>query len=73
MSQIKIYNTQITPDRNAKVEQINTYLNTCPVSYHTDKLQYQKIALDIVVKLPIPQEQRFNLGNYVCINQDNKD
>lgn len=73
MSQIKIYKTEITPDRNAKVDQIQDYLNSCVVSYHTDKLQYQKIALDMSIKLPIPQENRFQLGNYVCINQDNKD
>ena len=42
ISKIKIYRTNITPERNALVENIETYLYGLTPTYSNDNFQYQK-------------------------------
>lgn len=72
-SKIRVYQTEITPDRNAKVDNIDDYLNSLTPAYSNDNFQYQRIGLDMVVKIPVSQS---NVGqgnfNYVVIEQDGR-
>lgn len=72
-SKIRVYQTEITPDRNAKVDNIDDYLNSLTPVYSNDNFQYQRIGLDMVVKIPVSQS---NVGqgnfNYVVIEQDGR-
>lgn len=69
-STIILYQTEITPERNAKVDSIESYLNTC----HTEVIsnfQYVKIDLDITIKVNMPQSNTpaFNY-NYLSIKRE---
>ena len=73
-SKIKIYRTNITPERNALVENIERYLGSLTPTYNNDNFQYLKLGLDLDIKIVMPQNVISNqsLGNYVRIEQDNK-
>ena len=74
ISKIKIYRTNITPERNALVENIETYLYGLTPTYSNDNFQYQKLGLDFTTKIPVDQATIGNqsIGNYVSIEQDGK-
>lgn len=71
---INIYQTYITPDRNALVDNIDTYLSTLTPLYTSNDFQYIKLDANIVIKIDSPQQTLTNMevGNYVTIQQDNK-
>lgn len=72
MSRIIIYNTKLSPELNAKVDNIQTYLNSLSATLDKD-VQYQKIELDMNVKIDVPQNyQTTKLGNYADLIQDEK-
>lgn len=73
-STIRIYRTVLTPARNALVDDLDTYLNGTTLVYEDTSFQYQKLGLDINVKININQDviSNHNLGNYVVIAQDGK-
>ena len=73
-SKIKIYRTNITPERNALDENIERYLGSLTPTYNNDNFQYLKLGLDLDIKIVMPQNVISNqsLGNYVRIEQDNK-
>lgn len=74
MSKIKIYQTVLTPARNALVDDLETYLGTLTPTYSNDSFQYLKLNLDLNIKINDAQSviSGHNLGNYVKIEQDNK-
>lgn len=69
-STIVLYQTQITPERNAKIDDIESYLNTC----HTDiisNFQYVKIDLDITIKINKDQSKTPAFEyNYLSIKRE---
>lgn len=73
MSTIKIYKTNITPDRNALVDDLSTYLSSLTPAYSNDTFQYIQLSTDISIKVELDQEmQTEEIGNYVDLFQDNK-
>ena len=70
-SKIRVYQTEITPDR--KVDNIDDYLNSLTPAYSNNNFQYQRIGLNMVVKIPVSQS---NVGkgnfNYAVIEQDGR-
>ena len=73
MSTIKIYKTNITPDRNALVDDLSTYLSSLTPAYSNDTFQYIQLSTDISIKVELNQEmQTEEIGNYVDLFQDNK-
>lgn len=74
ISKIKIYRTKITPDRNALVDDIEGYLNGLTPTYTSDNFQYQKLDVNLSIKIDYPQNgiTTQSLGNYVKIEQDNR-
>lgn len=73
-SKIKIYRTKITPDRNALVDDIEGYLNGLTPTYTSDNFQYQKLDVNLSIKIDYPQNgiTTQSLGNYVRIEQDDR-
>lgn len=73
-SKLKIYRCTLTPDRNALVDDLDDYLASLTPSYNSDNFQYQKLGLDISIKIAAPQDSIINgtIGNYAVIEQDNK-
>lgn len=72
-SKIRVYQTEITPDRNARVDNIDDYLNSLTPTYSNDNFQYQRIDLDMTIKIPMSQSNVGNSNcNYVVIEQDNR-
>lgn len=69
-SKIRIYQVEFKPDQNAVVESLQQYLNTAPLRYKSDTFQYQQIAIDMVIKVPMEQSKLNIPGNYVEIIQD---
>ncbi|WP_440338657.1 hypothetical protein [Megamonas funiformis] len=71
---IRIYQTHLTPARNALVDNLNEYLATLTPRYSSDNFQYQQLALDLVMKINVKQTviSGHNLGNYLTIEQDGK-
>ena len=73
MSSIKIYKTNITPDRNALVDNLSTYLSSLTPAYSNDTFQYIQLSTDISIKVELDQEMQVQeIGNYVDLFQDNK-
>lgn len=73
MTTLTLYQTEITLDRNARVENIEKYLESLPRVYHSDKMQYLRIGANIVVKLPRNQELSYLSDcNYARIEQDGR-
>lgn len=73
-STIKIYRTVLTPARNALVDDLDAYLNSTTLVYQDTTFQYQKLGLDINIKINIDQNviSNHNFGNYAVIEQDGK-
>ena len=73
-SKVKIYQTVLTPARNALVDDLEAYLNSLTPTFTDLTFQYIKLGLDINIKVPMPQGviSGHSLGNYVRIEQDNK-
>lgn len=73
-SQIKTYITNITPAKNALVDDLATYLSACTKPYEDLTAQYQKIDLDMTIKITADQSKLVDgtLGNYLSIYQDSK-
>ena len=71
MSTLTLYRTQLTPAKNALVDELSTYLQDC-IIYGPVDIQYQKPALDLAIKLTIPQAQLTHqeIGNYASLVQD---
>lgn len=69
-SQIILYKTEITPERNAKVDNIESYLTTCQSKVISD-FQYIKIDLDITIKVDMAQSNTpgFNY-NYLSVKRE---
>ena len=68
---IEVFKTQLTPQRNALVDELDSYLNTCICSYVNDEFQFQKISLDMDFKLTMSDDifQPQSIGNYVRLTQ----
>lgn len=71
---IRIYQTHLTPARNALVDNLDDYLATLTPHYSSDNFQYQRLALDLTMKIDVKQNviSGHNLGNYLTIEQDGK-
>jgi len=73
MSDIKLYKTIITPNRNALVESIETYLAGLTPTYTETDFQYQKLSINMEIKINANQEYvGKTVGNYLRLYQDNK-
>lgn len=71
-STLILYKTKITPEKNAIVDDLETYLSSC-TKLTVNNFQYQKIALDITIKVDQEQDVPVNgRYNYCSINQDGK-
>lgn len=70
---ISLYNHEIfDTSKNAFIEDIEAFLGTLETTYESN-IQYQKIDLDINVKLNLDQEYQYNIiGNYARIDNDDK-
>ena len=73
-SKITIYQTILTPARNALVDDLDQYLNSLTPTYSNNAFQYIKLGLDLTIKINNAQNKisGHSLGNYVRIEQDNK-
>lgn len=73
MTDLKIYWSNLTPTRNAWVDDIETYLSGLQVFYHCADFQYQRFANELEIVIPVPQADlsQQEVGNYVRIYQDN--
>lgn len=67
---IDLYDTVITPSRNALVDDINDYLDNEGSFYHSN-IQFQKFDLDMTLKLNMDQSNftQQTVGNYAKIVQ----
>lgn len=75
-SKIELFQTEITIERNAMIDEIDTYLNTCNKTYSVDNFQYQQLASNMTFVIALPQSRfqgKTNIGNYVRLTQDNKE
>ena len=74
MSTLKIYQCEITPERNALVDHIDRYLNNfAKLTYARDNFQEVQLGLDINIKIDLGQYYvGHSIGNYVSIDQDGK-
>lgn len=50
---IRTYKTNITPERNARIDGIETYLNEIGARYSDNKFQFVKPELDMTIKLDV--------------------
>lgn len=83
MNTLKIYKTQLTPARNALLDDIEAYLSKIenPPDYYTGKdqltyidndFQFVKPDLDITIKINLPRTNNNlfdSIGNYARIEQ----
>ena len=71
-SQIVLYKTNITPERNCKVDDLGYYLISCEQEIISD-FQYKTIKLDDTIKLNMSQNNTPNFPyNYLAIKRDNE-
>ena len=71
-SQIALYKTNITPEKNCKVDDLGYYLITCESEIISD-FQYKTIKLDDTIKLNMSQNNTPNFPyNYLAIKRDNE-
>lgn len=67
---ITLYRTKLSPERNALVDDIAQYLNTC--ESERIECQYIKNGLDIEIKLDLPQDILSHpVYNYAAIQNEN--
>lgn len=70
---LKLYkNSKITPARNARVDDIEVYLDSLEGTYTSSKFQYQRIALNMSIKVNMEQAQAQGNFDYAAIEQDMK-
>ena len=71
---IKIYRTQLTPSRNALVDDLERYLGGLIPIYSNPSFQYQQLGLDLTIKVNVTQSKisESSIGNYVRIEQDGR-
>lgn len=73
MSVLKIYNSKLSRDRNARIDEIQSYLTSLTPVYETDAFQYIKLDLNLSIKLVLDQNKVGSaVGNYVDLYQDEK-
>ena len=73
MTTLTLYQTEITLGRNARVENIDVYLNSLTPAYGPVDMQYLPLQGDMVIKLA--RDQEFSIisdCNYAKIEQDDK-
>lgn len=71
-SQIVLYKTNITPERNCKVDDIESYLIMCEQEIISD-FQYKVIRLDDTIKLNMSQTNTPNFPyNYLAVKRDSE-
>ena len=71
-SQIVLYKTNITPERNCKVDDLGNYLIMCESEIISD-FQYKVIKLDDTIKLNMSQNNTPNFPyNYLAVKRDNE-
>lgn len=71
-SQIALYKTNITPERNCKVDDLGYYLISCESEIISD-FQYKTIKLDDTIKLNMSQNNTPNFPyNYLAVKRDNE-
>ena len=71
-SQIVLYKTNITPEKNCKVDDLGYYLITCESEIISD-FQYKVIKLDDTIKLNMSQNNTPNFPyNYLAVKRDNE-
>lgn len=68
---LRLYKTEITPQRNAWVDDLPSYLSDCGVAFEVNPFQYQKIELDKTIKIALDQYwSAIGDANYCSIEQD---
>lgn len=75
MSILTIYRSHLSPERNALVDHIDWYLENEAIElFKFNKFQYQKLALEKTIVVPIEQAELTtqDVGNYLTIQQDNE-
>ena len=71
-SQIVLYKTNITPERNCKVDDLESYLIMCEQEIISD-FQYKVIRLDDTIKLDMSQTNTPNFPyNYLAVKRDSE-
>jgi hypothetical protein len=78
---LKIYKTEITPARNARIDSIDSYLEKCGAKYSDEDFQFIKPQLDMAINIDV--SGRFSteenkdmasvipfLGNYLTLDLD---
>ena len=71
-SQIVLYKTNITPERNCKVDDLGSYLIMCEQEIISD-FQYKVIRLDDTIKLNMSQTNTPNFPyNYLAVKRDSE-
>lgn len=71
-SQIVLYKTNITPERNCKVDDLESYLIMCEQEIISD-FQYKVIRLDDTIKLNMSQTNTPNFPyNYLAVKRDSE-
>lgn len=71
-SQIALYKTNITPEKNCRVDDLGYYLITCESEIISD-FQYKVIKLDDTIKLNMSQNNTPNFPyNYLAIKRGNE-
>lgn len=69
---LMLFNTEITPDRNCKVDDLESYLNECE-SLNIGPFQYQKLGLNMTIKIKADQSLVGNKQyNYAAVYQDDR-
>ena len=64
---LSIYNTELSPQKNFVVEDIETYLSKLITkTYENENFQVPKISLNMSIKINVSQDNVFKqIGNYV--------
>lgn len=74
VSKITMYSTKLLPEKNAKVDDIEYYLNHLGTRLVYNECQYQKLELEMTIK--VEMQQRYHFGskgyNYLALRQDSK-
>lgn len=69
-SKIILYETNITPERNARVDALETYLSTAPQEV-IENFQYKTIKLDDIIRINKAQEHTPNFQyNYLSVKRE---
>lgn len=72
-SKLTLYKTNITKERNAKVDQIDDYLDSVLVKTVFNHFQYQKLDLNTNIKVAVSQNvQALGVYNYAKLEQDTR-